>query len=82
MSNTTYSFEQVKAITEKYGPVLDQLDRLLEAQLKPATYCIPDYYNQISEMKAAVADHLVNELNELKGRQISEQPVQVANGAV
>lgn len=49
------SFEQIKAITEKYGPVLDQLDRLLEGQQRPATYCIPDYYNQISEMKAAVA---------------------------
>lgn len=76
------SFEQIKAITEKYGPVLDQLDRLLDGQIKPATYCIPDYYNQISEMKVAVADHLVNELNALKGHRISEQPVQVANDAV
>lgn len=73
-------FEQIKALTEKYGPVLERLDRLLDAQLKPSTYSIPNYYNHLSEMKVAIADHLVNELNELKARQTSEPPAQAAKG--
>lgn len=72
------TFEQIKTITEKYGPVLEQLDRL-EGGYKHGS---DEYFGAVSKLKLAVADQFVNEvrINEQMGHQTdSLQPVEVKN---
>jgi hypothetical protein len=55
-------FEQIKAVTEKYGPVIEQLDRLQAGKQYHAQYLF-----FLEKMKLAVADQFVSEIKELQG---------------
>lgn len=63
------SFEQIKAITEKYGPVLEQLDRL---HTGGNTYHA-EYMFYLEKMKLAASDQFANEVKSLLGRPSDEQ---------
>src|SRR5574341_2136627 len=51
-------FEQIKAITEKYGPVLEQLDRLSCTQWAHGSL---EYFEVIRKLKLVVADQFKKE---------------------
>jgi hypothetical protein len=72
-------FEQIKAITEKYGPVLEQLDRLR------TTYALgsSEYFSALDKMKLAVSDQFEKEVNELKVQTLPQElPTEETNGVV
>jgi hypothetical protein len=58
------TFEQIKAITEKYGPTLEQLDRFIEVNYTAGSNV---YFGYVRELKEAVADLFVKEIKELQG---------------
>lgn len=69
------TFEQIRTVTEKYAPVMTQLDRLSEGMKLGS----PEYFDLLSKMKLAVSDQFVKEVNELKSQQMAQPPVQAMN---